>query len=344
MRVMWKNRNRNCHALAETLLWRAWQTGLAWLCLALSDLTWAAGEPPAVELAPAIAAHAVPVPLGPAGPRLLLGDRVERRECRYGPDPAELLDLYLPRDAATPRPVVVFIHGGGWSAGHRRQAGAFTDFPQVLAGVAVRGYAVASIDYRLSGVAAFPAQLEDLERALAWLDAQAPLLGLDTSRLALWGFSAGAHLAALLAAQRPVVLIGWCGIYDPAALLDSQGESTLGGALRLLLACPQGTCPPRRLQEAGPLQQLRRPPRATLLLHGEEDRLVPAEQARTLAAALRARGGPVELKVWTGVGHSLVGPDLATTQAVNRAALSATLAFLAARLPAATPPPRPTGQ
>ena len=107
------------------------------------------------------------------------------------------LDLYRASIGGTPRPLVVFVHGGGWWTANQRAASAFLDFPAVLANLVQRGYVVASIEYRLSGEAPFPAQLHDLQEAVRFLRANAARFGIDPAKVVLWGISAGAQLAAL---------------------------------------------------------------------------------------------------------------------------------------------------
>jgi len=111
------------------------------------------------------------------------------------------LDLYLPPAgrAAAPRPFVVYVHGGGWLSGHTRQSGAFQNWPNVLASLAARGYVVASVEYRLSSEARFPAAVQDLKAAIRWLRSQASTYGIDRNRGLVWGASAGGQLAALAA-------------------------------------------------------------------------------------------------------------------------------------------------
>ncbi len=110
------------------------------------------------------------------------------------------LDLYLPPAAKRKPggdPVVLYIHGGGWVTGHARQSGAFVNWPDVLATLAARGYVVASLNYRLSGEARFPAAEQDIKASLRWLRAHAEKYGIDKSKALVWGGSAGGHLAAL---------------------------------------------------------------------------------------------------------------------------------------------------
>jgi acetyl esterase/lipase len=94
---------------------------------------------------------------------------------------------------------VIYIHGGGWSGGHSRQNGAFEDYPGVLASLAAKGYVVASINYRLSGEAKFPAAEQDVKSAIRWLRTNADHYRIDKTRFGVWGGSAGGHLTGLAA-------------------------------------------------------------------------------------------------------------------------------------------------
>lgn len=95
------------------------------------------------------------------------------------------LDLYLPEKADGPLPLIIWVHGGGW------QNGSKDGCPPLRGGYVERGYAVASINYRLSGHAVFPAQIEDCKAAIRWLRAHAKQYGLDAKRFGVWGSSAG---------------------------------------------------------------------------------------------------------------------------------------------------------
>lgn len=130
-----------------------------------------------------------------------------------------ILDLYEPGKASSPRPLVIYLHGGGWQAGHTRHSGAFEDWPGVLASIAARGYVVASVEYRLSGEAPFPAAVQDVKAAIRWLRMHASRFGIDKSRAVVWGGSAGGQLAALVGAS--------CGASDlesPSPAADQRPE------------------------------------------------------------------------------------------------------------------------
>ena len=146
------------------------------------------------------------------------------------------LDLYRPRNTGSVTrglPLVVYVHGGGWQSGHTRHAGAFANWPGVLALLASKGYVVASIEYRLSGEAPFPAAIQDVKTSIRWLRSKSAQFGIDPTSVIIWGGSAGGQLAALaatsckveslapdpqspLAAQSDCVqgLVTWYGIFD----------------------------------------------------------------------------------------------------------------------------------
>src|SRR5215813_10908607 len=106
------------------------------------------------------------------------------------------LDALRPeRDSGTALPVVLWLHGGGWYSGDKR----FVIHTHKLDFLVRSGFVVASVEYRLSDEASFPAQIHDVKAALRWLRARPEVLGIDPERVAIAGFSAGAHLAALAA-------------------------------------------------------------------------------------------------------------------------------------------------
>jgi acetyl esterase/lipase len=154
------------------------------------------------------------------------GDRAARlpgsvralRDAAYGPDAAQRLDVYLPAGAPAggpPRPVVFFVHGGGWAHGDKAMSRVVE--PKVAHWVE-RGWVVVSTNYRMLPVPV-ATQLEDVAAALAFAQAHAASWGADPARFVLMGHSAGAHLVALLAAGAPVAAAPrpWRG----AVLLDS---------------------------------------------------------------------------------------------------------------------------
>jgi acetyl esterase/lipase len=251
------------------------------------------------------------------------------------------LDLYRRSGSATPRPLVVFVHGGGWSVGNPRAGAAFRDFTQVLAGLAERGYVVASIEYRLSREAVHPAPTEDLAAALVFLRDNADRLGIDASHIALWGMSAGAHLAALNAmtcepARCVQGFVGWFGVYDVPAYLDANPAATLTRATAF--GCATAPCSAEQLDAASPNAHVSNRAPRVLLLHGLADTSVPSRQSTGFAERLRAAGKEPELILLPGAEHGFIGTDANATRRALEQALTATFDFFDRVLrPASTP-------
>lgn len=115
---------------------------------------------------------------------------------RRGEQPLAL-DLYLPAPGVKPAPLVLLVHGGGWRSGER------SNMAPLAARLAARGFAAATVSYRLSGQAQYPAAVDDVKAALDWVRAQARDLGVDPQRIAIAGGSAGGQIAALVGMTRP---------------------------------------------------------------------------------------------------------------------------------------------
>jgi acetyl esterase/lipase len=251
-----------------------------------------------------------------------------------GARPVEL-DLHLPARPTGPVPAVVFLHGGGWRLGSRRTLGPMLPGPEPFERFAAAGIAVASVDYRLSGEATWPAQLDDAAAALRWLRDRADSLDIDAGRIALWGESAGAHLAALLGLHdtvggRPGVaaVAAWYPPTDLPAIAPALGADPGAPDSReaLLLGGPV-TDRPEAARAASPVRQVHAGAPPFLLLHGEADRSVPCDQSRRLHRALVGAGVDVALHTYPGADHLWLGsPDVAAD------ALRRTTAFLQDRL------------
>jgi acetyl esterase/lipase len=221
------------------------------------------------------------------------------------------LDLYRPRQPADkPWPVVVWIHGGGWKQGNK--------FPCPAAWLATQGYAVASIQYRLSTVARWPAQIEDCRDAVRWLRQHGAKYQLQTERIGVWGGSAGGHLAAMLGTLSPPPkepvssrVQAVCDFYGPSDLLTMPANTPGPGKTDADLAQSNGALllggtvkdQPDRARSASPLHQVSADDPPFLIVHGDRDPLVPLEQSQRLAAALKQSGVPVELRILPGAGH-----------------------------------------
>ena len=156
------------------------------------------------------------------------------------------LDLYQPRPRNYPLPLVVFVHG---AIGDSRHAAVFPDLPATMAGLAAQGYVVASVNYRGPGDAKFPAAVQDIKAAIRFLRGHAGDMGLDTTRVALWGVSTGGQLAALAGTSCGVPLFA-AGAEDCVqAVVDWYGPIEATGSL---LGCEPAACAPGLRQDGQP--------------------------------------------------------------------------------------------
>jgi acetyl esterase/lipase len=214
----------------------------------------------------------------------------------FGPDPQQRLDVYVPENAAGPRPVVVFWHGGRWRYGDKR------DYRFVGAALAESGYVVMVANYRHYPQVKMPGFMSDAALAVLWAAAHAAEFGGAQERLYLMGHSAGAHLAALLTldpryfaaaggpAPRIAGVIGLSGPYDFLPLLEPDVQDMFG--------------PPSIYAESQPINFVRADAPPMLLVHGVEDETVRPKNSRNLASALGALGVPVTMKLYPNVSHA----------------------------------------
>lgn len=255
----------------------------------------------------------------------------------------QVVDIYVPAGKG-PHPLVLYIHGGGWVGGHTRHSGALADFPKVLAALAAEGFTVASLEYRLSSEAKFPAQLQDAKAALRFLGANAAKYRLDPKRVGIWGGSAGGHLTALTAltckdtsldpaAANDVcasAAVTWYGVFDFAAMAAGR-ENGVDAVADRLLGCT-GRCPVEAYGAVSPVTHIDRNDPPFLLIHGTEDKVVPVEQSRIGEARLRAAGVPVETLYIEGVDHSFIGSTPEQTRTATLRATNATFEFFHQKL------------
>lgn len=255
----------------------------------------------------------------------------------------QIVDIYVPATKG-PHPLVLYIHGGGWVGGHTRHSGALADFPAVLARLAAEGFTVASLEYRLAGEAKFPAQLQDAKAALRFLRDHAGQYRIDPARVGIWGGSAGGHLTALTAltchdtALDPeaakdlcaTAVVTWYGVFDFGALPTVARPAGDPNAARLI-DCT-APCAPERYAAASPVTYIDAKDPPFLLIHGDEDQVVPVSQSHLAEARLRAAGVPVEAIYIAGVDHSFIGQTPAQTREATLKATNATFDFLHAKL------------
>jgi acetyl esterase/lipase len=253
------------------------------------------------------------------------------------------LDIHLPTGAAGPVPLILYIHGGAWLFGTRSVfSPVYLGITDPFEDMVAAGFAVASVDYRMSAEAVWPAPLHDVAAGLRFVTDRASELGIDTSRIAVWGESAGGQMAMLLAfRQEDESAIGSEGapvaIPEIAALVDWYGVADIREPMPGFPL--PGPSPESRLiggedpathplgVEASPIAHVGRRLPAALIMHGTADSLVPCEGSRRIASALAETGTPVTA-VWVdGADHGWTGtPDIAAH------ALTDTIDWLASTL------------
>lgn len=219
------------------------------------------------------------------------------------------LDLRTPPLPAAP--VVVFLHGGGWLRGSRHVFTPGIPDERSFDRIVEAGFAVASCDYRLSGEACFPAQLDDVDAAIDWLHAHGADEGVDASRIVLWGVSAGATIAALTGLRRRDVrgVVDWFGPADLFAMARHDlGEPAEQTREARWLGAPAGVVP-ELARAASPLFQVTRDAPPFHVSHGTADEHVPIAQSEALVAALGASGVDVEFHPVEGARHFWQGVE-----------------------------------
>ena len=253
------------------------------------------------------------------------------------------LDLYAPQPSPIPTPIVLYVHGGGWNSGDSRHALTFSDFPQALARLASNGYLVASVNYRLSQQAHFPAALQDVKTAIRWLRDHASDYGGDPTRLAVWGMSAGGQLAAMAGTScgvprfEPDANVGFNAPSDCVeAVIDWFGPMDLeglgDGEVAQYLGCEPANCPPVVARLASPLTFISETTPPFLIQQGSADTVVVPEQSQKLYEALRRKAVPAEIVIYPGVGHGFTKDGKPDPDTVTKA-LARLSDFLAVTFP-----------
>ncbi len=222
------------------------------------------------------------------------------------------LDVYLPsevKEGAKPLPLIVWIHGGGWTGGNKERPPAVRFVNE--------GYAVASINYRLSQHAIYPAQIEDCKTAIRWLRANAKKYNFDPEHVGVWGASAGGHLVALLGttaeakelegkganldqSSRVQCVVDWFGPTDFTVIGD-MAENPNSPVCKLL----GGTVKEHKqlAEQASPAKFVNKNSAPFLIQHGDKDPLVPIAQSEELEEYLKKAGVEVTLQKIAGAGH-----------------------------------------
>jgi len=221
---------------------------------------------------------------------------------------AQKLDIYIPDEGDGPFPVILAIHGGGWRGGDKRYGG---DAKPKLEGLK-RGYAVVSINYRLSGEAMWPAQIYDCKASIRWLRANSNKYGLDSNHIGVWGASAGGHLVALLGTSggsRVQAVYDWFGPTDftkmdaASSKIDHDAPNSpesklIGGPIQEHK---------EEVAKANPITYVSEDDPSFLIMHGDNDQAVPYNQSELLYDALKKCGIEVTFYPVRGGEHGFRG-------------------------------------
>lgn len=226
-----------------------------------------------------------------------------------------LLDIFWHEDASIKEPLIVWIHGGGWRKGSKNN-------PREAVKLLDHGFAVASIDYRLSDQAKFPAQIMDCKAAIRWLKANGTQFNIDTSKVAVWGSSAGGHLSALIGtswhkrdwdvfgphqniSSKVAAVCDWYGPTDFLKMNDRPGKFDHNAP-----DSPEGLLVGGPIFEnlevvkaANPITHITKDTPPFLIMHGKKDELVLWEQSQMLHDALLARGVSSQLLLFENMKH-----------------------------------------
>ncbi len=251
-------------------------------------------------------------------PRLPAGIKAHR-DIEYArvADKVMHMDVYAPEDSEKKLPLLVWIHGGAWRSGDKRNCPALRFLRQ--------DYVVASINYRLSHEAIFPTQIEDCKAAIRWLRANAERFHIDPQRVGVWVSSAGGHLVALLGTSGEVESLegdlgnlkqssrvqAVCDFFGPTDFLQMDAHKLpTSSFLHDIADSPESKLVggpiqdhPGRVAAANPITYVTTDDPPFLIVHGDLDPLVPSHQSELLHAALKAKNVETRLRIVKGAGH-----------------------------------------
>lgn len=234
----------------------------------------------------------------------------------YGEHKLQKIDVYMPAESDGPRPAVIWIHGGGWREGDKAlPPNGISTFADALV---EKGYVAFSCNYRLLPEHHHPAQIDDVQRVVRWVRANAEKYGVDPKRVGVAGISAGGHLSCLLAmrdtrekqgddldkfSSKPDAAVSLNG---PTDLRD--GSEFVAPAVRDLVRKfidPEAKNPDEEIADASPMAFVSKEAAPLLLICGDKDNLVPYGSSVSLHKELLAKGADAELLILPGAGHGI---------------------------------------
>jgi acetyl esterase/lipase len=222
------------------------------------------------------------------------------------------LDMQYPLAMSQPAPIAVYVHGGSWSSGDKNDWHGMIDAPELLS----RGYLVASVDYRHAPEWKFPTQIEDVKCAIRFLRANAARFNLDPNRIGAWGHSAGGHLVSMLGTTDVGAgFEGEGGYLDQSsrvqAVVDMGGRADLRGMPADMAISVFGVTDPsvHLLAHSSPITFVTQDDPPFLILHGEQDIVVPPGVSQELYDKLRAASVPAQLVMVKNADHNFSPAD-----------------------------------
>ena len=237
-----------------------------------------------------------------------------------------LLDLYFPDtyllENTSALPVIIYVHGGGWRKGDKRECPAKELATELL----TEGYVIACIDYRLSGQAKFPAQIQDVKAAVRWLRANAIKYNLNPDQFGAWGISAGGHLVSLLGTSGNITefesgdnleyssqvqaVVDWFGSVDPLKIIGLNEVHTeyYEAVGELLGTSKLEQYSIEKVNTINPITYITADDPPFLIMHGDQDKTVPFNQSLIFYQALIKNKINSTLYEAKGEGHSLDDP------------------------------------
>jgi acetyl esterase/lipase len=212
------------------------------------------------------------------------------------------LDIYRPPGEPKNAPALLLIHGGAWRQGDRSQLRGYG----ILVGRL--GYVCVSTEYRLTGESRWPAQIHDVKAALRWMRANSERLGIDPTKIAVSGNSAGGHLALIVAGTQNLPEFegegGNPGVgTDVAAAIAFYAPIMIIRRNQLDAGLMESTATDEDYSQASPLTHAKKDFPPTMLIHGNKDELVPVEGSLRMYRALSEAGAPAELHIFNGAPH-----------------------------------------
>ena len=240
--------------------------------------------------------------------------------------PFQSLDIYLPDDGDVPFPVIVYLHGGAFAIGDKRDIYVLNILKSIK-----HGYALVSANYRLSGEAVFPAGLQDVKASIRWIRANGKRYQLDGNRIAIWGCSSGANYAAMICLTANVselddlglgnpeypcnvqAAVDWFGPTDFLKMDEQIEENGFGLANHGESDSPESrylgakiSDVPLRVELANPMTYVHEHMPPILIQHGRLDDLVPLQQSMIFVEKLEKYVSPdrFEFDIIEGAGHA----------------------------------------